>query len=371
MKLNVPYKKQWGVGANESRNDCGPACLAMILAAYDIHKTVDEVFRATGAAPDALINFDQMIRAGKALGLNLQHKHLSLAAVKQSLENKIPLIALVNYRHFPGKQDKYNGAHFVTVIGKTPTKVIVHDPNRLRGNTYGDSVELTDEQFINMWELNNQEHGNQNSQVLIPDHTMNTTAGVLTRREAIAAAYLGVYGRAPNKSELDRWDASQKDIDICIKELIASLEYKEKIAALEEKIERLKEITSETDEVIGGHLKNIRKQEQQIKDLTDHNRKLKEDLSKADEMLKEAEEERNAAGRREESLESKLKSTETLNEKLIKDLANKEDEMRDAVEEMERRLAEVVTFGEKWKQASGVAWVIEGMNRIFRGGDRG
>jgi len=362
MKLNVPYKKQWGVGANESRNDCGPTCLAMILAAYGIHKTVDEVFRATGAAPDALINFDQLIRAGATFNLKLSHHSDSLAALKQKVEQGRPAIALINYRYFPNKQDSYNGGHFVTVIGKTPSKVIVHDPNRLRGDAYGDSVELTNEEFINVWERHNEEHSNKNSQILVPDQPIPNTGG-LTRRQAIVAAYKGVYNRAPSKSELDRWDMSQKGIDICIKELIASLEYEKKIGKLEEKIERLEEINSSSDAIIDKHLSKIRDLDAKNKALVKDKKELKANYKEVSEQLKTLE-------ANDKGLEAKLKSTEALNEKVIKQLADKDDEIEEIVEQLNEKMIKLAGYKKKWNSASGVSLIIEGLNRIFRGGEQ-
>lgn len=369
MKLNVPFKSQWGANADASKNDCGPAALCSILAAYGIHKTVDEVFRATSAAPNALINFNQMIRAGKECGLELSHETFSIAAVKQRIENKTPLIALVNYRHFPGKQDKYNGAHFVVVLGQTPTKVIVHDPNRLRGNTYGDSVEMSDQAFFYMWGRSNEEHGNANGQVLVPQRPLNTTNAVLTRREAIAIAYKGVLGRVPNKSELDRWDASQKSIDICIKELLDSLEYPQKIAALKEEVEKLRKGNDESGGIIDGHLKKIWDLEREVEK---QKVKIKEEAAKLEGAEKSAEHALDRGielGKELKLVNRALVLARSSNKDLITRLANKDEEIAEAVERVTLDLAELVMFGENWKQASGVSWIIEGFSRIFRGGE--
>lgn len=369
MKLNVPFKSQWGAGANESRNDCGPTCLAMILAGYGIQKTVDEVFRATGATPDALINFDQMIRAGKACGLELTHHIISLAALKQRIENKLPAIALVNYRFFPNKQDTYNGAHFVVIFGQTPTKVIVHDPNRLSGNTYGDSVELTDAEFSKMWEQTNQEWGNRDNQVLVPTRPLNTTSETLTRREAIAAAYLGVYGRAPTKSELDRWDQSQQSIDVCIKELLDSLEYPKKIEELREKIERLEEITKSSDEIISGHLKRIDELESAVEK---QKIKIKEEAVKLEATEKSAEnalDELNAVTERAQECSRALVLAKSSNEDLIKRLANQDEDIKELKEET-GYCFEAERFQEEWLTNSGWDWILEGLKRLTGGGTK-
>lgn len=64
---------------------------------------------------------------------------------------------------------------------------------------------------------------------------------MISRRDAITAVYKGIYKREPSKDELDRWDASQKGIDECASELLASLEYDDKITALNDKIKKLQD----------------------------------------------------------------------------------------------------------------------------------
>lgn len=371
MKLNVPFRSQWGANADASKNDCGPAALCSILAAYGIHKTVDEVFRATGAAPDALINFQQMIRAGKAFGLKLTHQSFNLAAVKQFVENKTPIIALINYRHFPGKQDTYNGAHFVVVFGQTPTKVIVHDPNRLRGKTYGDSIELSDETFFNMWGRSNEEHGNANDQVLVPSRPLNITSPTLTRREAIAAAYKGVLGRVPSKSELDRWDTSQKGIDTCINELLASLEYPQKIATLEEKIKRLEKITGESDGIISGHLNKINEFREEVDKLK---AKIVDGAGKLEAAEKSAENALDKIVEVERDLVTAKKLAGVLDKKnalLLQKLANKDDKMEEAIDVLTKDFEARLSVAQLLDNMSGVGLILEGFSRIFRGGESG
>lgn len=203
MKLKVPYISQWGCGANESRDDCGPACLAMVLSSYGILETVDDVFRATGAAPDQLITFKQLIKSAKSFGLDLTSKTLTLETLKTYLANGYPIICLVNYRYMSGRQDKYDGPHFITAIGKTAHRVIFHDPNRLRGNSYGDSKEATDASFKKMWGTPNE--GNRAYQTLVPVKPIGNSNG-----EGVE--------EVSDEKELKRLDTNQDEIKKTLKE---------------------------------------------------------------------------------------------------------------------------------------------------------
>ena len=61
--LDIPYKSQSDPDAAISRNDCGPACLAMLLNALGIPATTDAVFHRTGAAADGYVSMAQLMRA--------------------------------------------------------------------------------------------------------------------------------------------------------------------------------------------------------------------------------------------------------------------------------------------------------------------
>ena len=232
MKLKVPYKSQWDITANASRDDCGPACLAMVLGAFGINKTVNEVFRATGAPPNSYINFDQIAFASRKFGLNIEHHIISFNELKSKLDQGFPMIALVNYRYFPNKQDKFNGPHFITVIGRTDNSIFCHDPNRLRGNTYGDGVELSNDQWSKIWEQTNLEHGNKNNQVLIPYRALLGGEEEVDNTENFKQIYQAIYNRPATKEEIDRWNGSGKSAAVCVAELVASLELGQKLETL-------------------------------------------------------------------------------------------------------------------------------------------
>jgi hypothetical protein len=133
--LSIEYKSQYDPDAVESRNDCGPACLAMLLNAFNLPATTDACFRRTGAPPDGYVSMAQLIRVGDSYGVPLEfRKDYQLGQLRAMLDLGRPLVALVHYAAFselqPGlsTQSAFKGPHFVLVVGHDDRHVIVHDP---------------------------------------------------------------------------------------------------------------------------------------------------------------------------------------------------------------------------------------------------
>ena len=57
--LSIEYKSQYDPDAVASRNDCGPACLAMLANALGTMATTDAVFHRTGATADGYVSMAQ------------------------------------------------------------------------------------------------------------------------------------------------------------------------------------------------------------------------------------------------------------------------------------------------------------------------
>jgi hypothetical protein len=133
--LSLGYKSQYDLDAAASRNDCGPACLAMLVNALGIAATTDAVFHRTGAAADGYVSMAQLMRAGESYGAPLEfRKGWGLAQLRAALDLARPAIALVHYGAFseldPGvsTQSVFRGPHFVLVVGYDEQHVVVHDP---------------------------------------------------------------------------------------------------------------------------------------------------------------------------------------------------------------------------------------------------
>ena len=133
--LHIAYKSQYDSDAAASRNDCGPACLAMLLNALGVAATTDAVFQRTGAAADGYVSMAQLMRVGESYGAPLEfRKGWKLADLRARMDLARPVIALVHYGAFsewePGvaTQSLFKGPHFVLVVGYDDEHVIVHDP---------------------------------------------------------------------------------------------------------------------------------------------------------------------------------------------------------------------------------------------------
>jgi hypothetical protein len=133
--LYLAYKSQYDPDAALSGNDCGPACLAMLLSGLGIAATTDDVFQRCGAAPAGYVSMAQLLRAGDRYGVPLEFRAgCGLGDLRGHLDQGRPLIALVHYGAFseiePGvsTQNVFTGPHFLLVVGYDAHSVVVHDP---------------------------------------------------------------------------------------------------------------------------------------------------------------------------------------------------------------------------------------------------
>ncbi|MCC7360918.1 MAG: C39 family peptidase [Anaerolineales bacterium] len=133
--LNLAYKSQYDADAAASRNDCGPACLAMLVNALGVAATTDAVFHRTGAAAQGYISMAQIMRAAESYQAPLEfRKGWGLGQLRALLDLARPAIALVHYGAFvevqPGlaTQSQFTGPHFLLVVGYDEQQIVVHDP---------------------------------------------------------------------------------------------------------------------------------------------------------------------------------------------------------------------------------------------------
>ena len=118
MNLKVAYKSQWDDDARGTKNDCGPACLAMILNYYGENVTTDEVFGRTGAG-SGLITIHQLQQAISSYGYSSKYiKGSSPDELKKLVSAGIPVVTLVHYGDLSSRQDKnFEGGHFFLTVG--------------------------------------------------------------------------------------------------------------------------------------------------------------------------------------------------------------------------------------------------------------
>ncbi len=128
----IPYKSQQDEDASEFRNDCGPACIAMVLNAFGKNVTTNAVYHKTGASANGYVSVSQLIRAALAYSITFEYFYpWTLNQLKQSISEGKTAIPLVHYGAFSstGKtQSDFTGPHFVVVVGFDNKHIIVNDP---------------------------------------------------------------------------------------------------------------------------------------------------------------------------------------------------------------------------------------------------
>lgn len=236
LKLNVPYKSQWDNDAADSRTDCGPASLAMVIEYFTGKKVkTNEVLAATGAQKDKLISFSQLIEAGKQFGVDLWYtKGKDLAYIEDKLRNGIPLIALVKYKYLISRQDKnYNLGHFLVVVGMDDDAVIVHDPNFWgEFRPHGEYHRYTKQEFLEAWGKNHEDK-NPDYSLLVPAKNMAAQNwedimkkhGLGASLESLDVA-LQTWEDVAKNGVYVRKDECQKQKDEAIKVVVADVEEK-------------------------------------------------------------------------------------------------------------------------------------------------
>lgn len=128
MKLAIPFTTQTGnETAHAGRNDCGAACVAML-----VDRTVDQVLGDIHQPGNQPLHIQTMQAALRHYGLPNDHvRPLSLPTLRELLTRGCPVIALVRYGRLPATlkaQKTFQENHFVVVTGFTVDSFYVHDP---------------------------------------------------------------------------------------------------------------------------------------------------------------------------------------------------------------------------------------------------
>ncbi len=170
--LNVSYKSQNDPDALEKNNDCGPACVAMLLLAQGQEVRTDDVYAASSVMADLPLRFDQVEAAAAHYGLTLtSRRDLSLQTIRDYIDQGTPVIALIKYQYLPDRQGQgTTGGHFVLVVGYDDAagEIVINDPyywGDLRSK--GDHHHYDYDTWEQAWGRCN-EDGNPNHALLIP-----------------------------------------------------------------------------------------------------------------------------------------------------------------------------------------------------------
>jgi len=139
-KLLVPYKSQVGPNAGYSHNDCGPACVAMMLAAAGTDVTIDSMYTNGPAAnllQTGLVAVQTLVQLAAAYGVTLKRHNassgLTLDGLRQFIDEGRPALMLIDYRPIvvAGLNSitttGYFG-HFAVAVGYEGDDFLIHDP---------------------------------------------------------------------------------------------------------------------------------------------------------------------------------------------------------------------------------------------------
>lgn len=169
INLPVAYSSQWDSDAALSKDDCGPACIKMVLNFFGENLTIDQIFKKTGAPVNSLISIPQMITAITAYGYKATYfTGQTIDQLKNYLQQGIPVITLVHYGALTSRQDKgFSGGHFYLTVGFRDDGYFVNDPDfyaPLRDQ--GDHHFYTKTDYEKAWSSCNLD-GNPNNSYLI------------------------------------------------------------------------------------------------------------------------------------------------------------------------------------------------------------
>ncbi|MEX1246869.1 MAG: C39 family peptidase [Anaerolineales bacterium] len=178
---SIPYKSQYDSDADEFRNDCGPACLAMVLHAFGIHASTNAVYRKTEALPNRYVTVSQLMRAALSYGMGLDYFHSwTIEQLVEVVNQGRAIIALVHYGAWsqlnPGisTQNTFEGPHFVVVVGADEKNIYVNDPLwKEARRSQGFRKTWTHSQFNAAWSSNHAD-GNRDCSGMITQKALPT-----------------------------------------------------------------------------------------------------------------------------------------------------------------------------------------------------
>lgn len=119
------YRSQWDADANQKRNDCGPACVAMVLDAFGTHIAINDI------SAEMMPGQDVGTDAGDLVGA-LQKRGINALAWTSGSYPQLPAICLVHYAGFDraNVQDAaFMGWHWLLVLSLNDLTAVVHDPD--------------------------------------------------------------------------------------------------------------------------------------------------------------------------------------------------------------------------------------------------
>ena len=174
----IPYKSQYDSDASDFRNDCGPACVAMILNGLGVNVSTNTVYRKTGAGANEYVSVSQMMNAAATYDIDFDYFYpWDLDDLKNAIRGGIAVIPLVHYGEWSklGKtQSSFTGPHFVVVVGYDENYIYVNDPLWWGDRrSEGEHKRWTYSEFTTAW-ANAHKDGNRDHSGIYCTHALPT-----------------------------------------------------------------------------------------------------------------------------------------------------------------------------------------------------
>jgi hypothetical protein len=170
--LVAPHVSQTTPGALAHNNDCGAACMSMLLKAFNLANdmTVDELFDLVNPSSDVGLGGPDIVDKLHGLELNTSWTVFSSqASLFGTLQTSKPVIALIHYeplvKNGYTQFKNYKKGHYVLVVGMDIARIFIQDPNR------DDGVKVTSvpiEVFWEAWGQCSLDDGNPNFMGIVP-----------------------------------------------------------------------------------------------------------------------------------------------------------------------------------------------------------
>lgn len=125
--FDIPYRSQEEWDAWKFRDDCGPACAAMILDWKGQHYKIDDLSAETSLEQrDNGLFITEVAKLLRTYGIET----LKSIDIRAAIDHNSPSIALVKYGAFKDRMNqKFTGLHYVVVVGYDLLGVYVNDPD--------------------------------------------------------------------------------------------------------------------------------------------------------------------------------------------------------------------------------------------------
>lgn len=151
--LRVPYVGQVGQGADQQGNDCGAACVSMLLELLTkVSFSPDVLYSEAKPGQNVYLSVSDLMGMLSRRSISTEWRYnVSTPDLYWVLSRTmLPCIALIRYGALESiRPNDFKGSHFVVVIGMDLDTVYIHDP--LNTPTSGQQVEIPLKLFETAW----------------------------------------------------------------------------------------------------------------------------------------------------------------------------------------------------------------------------